>query len=193
MTRRRVRPNPRRELVTLKALRKFLIENSGRIKPRRMTAERVEMQKRADEVLLGFRAARRAAAVAGVTGENGSWLRTVRQAVGIPVDALARRLEVTKHEIFRLEMAERSGRIVLATLKRAAEAMGCEVVYALAPREGSLADLAAAERAEQERAREEVKKLEAERVAGIEERIDWRKTMGRVIRQMFRKQGIRVR
>ncbi len=193
MTRRMARPDPERDLKTLGAVRKFLIENSGRIKPRRMTAERAAMQRRVDEVLLAFRTARRAAVAAGMTGENESWLRMVRQAVGVPVDSVARRLGVTKHEVFRLEMAERSGRIVLATLKRAAEAMGCEVVYALVPREGSLADLAAAERAEQERAREKIKELEAQRVRDIEERIDWRKAVRRMIRHEFRKEGIRVR
>lgn len=109
------------------------------------------------------------------------------------MDSVARRLGVTKHEVFRLEMAERSGRIVLATLKRTAEAMECEVVYALVPRKGSLADLAAAERAEQERAREKIKELEEERVRDIEERIGWRKSLRRMIRHEFRKEGIRVR
>lgn len=193
MTRKRVGEDATQDFRLLGKVRRFLIENSGRMKPRRRTAERMEMQKRADEVLLAFRTARRAATVAGMMGENGSWLRMVRQAVGVPVDSVARRLGVTKHEVFRLETAERSGRIVLATLKRTAEAMGCEVVYALVPRKGSLADLAAAERAEQEREREKIKELEEKRVGDIEERIGWRKSLRRMIRHEFRKEGIRVR
>lgn len=193
MTRKRAFNDPVKDQQILRALRKELIANTGRIKPRRMTAARTEMQRRLDEVLLGFRAARRAAAVAGMMGENRGWLRAVRQAVGVPVEVLARRLGVTRDDIFRMEKAEWGGRILLDTLTRAATAMGCEVVYALAPREGSLADLAAAERAEQERVREEIRALEAERVKKIERRIGWKKAIRRSIRKEFRKQGIRVR
>ncbi len=91
-----------------------------------------------------------------------SWLRAVRQATGVPVYVMADRLGVTKHEIFRLEKSEGESRIVLANLRRAAEALGCELVYALVPQKGTLADLAAMERAAQEEARATVR-TEAER------------------------------
>jgi len=53
-------------------------------------------------------------------------------------------------------------------------------------------NLKTAERAEQERAREKMKELE-ERECDIEERSDWRKTVRRMIRREFRKEGMRVR
>lgn len=78
------------------------------------------------------------------------WMRAVRQAIGVPVVELARRMGVKKSQIFRLEESERDGRVRMATLRRAAEAMGCELVYALVPREGKLASMAAEQRAEME-------------------------------------------
>lgn len=194
MTRRKYDPESNAELVALKKMRKFLIEHAGRVKARRVSPERAEMRKRADEALLAFRVARQAANdFSAACGVNGSWLRMVRQATGVPVEAMAQRLGVGKYEIFRLEKAERESRIVLATLRKAAAALGCEVVYALAPREGSLEDLAALERAERERARAEAKKLQAEKVKAIEKQIGWRASVRRMIRREFRKKGIRVR
>lgn len=185
----------RAEVAALKARRKFLMENLGRVKARRISPERVEMRKRLDETLLAFRVARRSVAEAGVEqgAGSGSWLRMVRQATGVPVDVLAGRLGVCKYEIFRLEKAERESRIVLATLRKTAEALGCELVYALAPRSGSLEDLADAERRERERARAEAKRLQEEKVKAIEKSIGWRETMRRVIRCELRNNGIRVR
>jgi predicted DNA-binding mobile mystery protein A len=83
------------------------------------------------------------------------WMRAVRQAIGIPVVELARRMGVKKSQIFRLEESEQQGRVRVDTLRRAAEAMGCELVYALVPREGKLASMAAQLRGEEEARREE--------------------------------------
>ncbi len=71
------------------------------------------------------------------------WLRGVRQAVGLPVAEMARRMKVGESEIFRLEVAEVEDSITLRKLRAAAEALGCEVVYAVVPMTGTLEDLAA--------------------------------------------------
>ncbi len=92
-------------------------------------------------MLLAFRAARIAA------GERRGWLRAVRQVVGIPVKEVARRLGVCRWEVFRLEKSESESRIMLGTLRRAAEALDCDLVYALTPRQGTLEELAAEQRA----------------------------------------------
>jgi hypothetical protein len=81
----------------------------------------------------------------------------------MPAYVLAKRLGVTKHEIFRLEISEQTSRIVMANLKRAAEALGCELVYALVPREGSMEDLAATERTARETARTAAKEQQKDR------------------------------
>lgn len=103
-----------------------------------------------DEAGMALKVARRAAA--GVEGggqgsgpRNGEgWLRTVRRAVGIPVAEAAGRIGVVESALFRMEYAEGRGAIELQTLRRAAEALGCELVYGLAAKEGTLAGMAAA-------------------------------------------------
>jgi len=57
----------------------------------------------------------------------------------MPSTHLAQRLGVTIPTATRLEVSEAEDRITLATLRRAAEALGCELQYALVPKQ-SLTD-----------------------------------------------------
>jgi len=61
------------------------------------------------------------------------WLRAVRDALGMTTAQLARRIGVSQPRIVVLEQSEVSGSITLSTLQRAAEALGCRLVYALVP------------------------------------------------------------
>jgi predicted DNA-binding mobile mystery protein A len=61
------------------------------------------------------------------------WLRAVRDALGMTTAQLARRIGVTQPRIIELEKAEISGTVTLHSLQRAAEALGCQVIYALVP------------------------------------------------------------
>ena len=61
------------------------------------------------------------------------WLRAVRDALGMTTAQLARRIGVTQPRIIELEKAEISGAVTLHSLQRAAEALGCQVIYALVP------------------------------------------------------------
>jgi predicted DNA-binding mobile mystery protein A len=49
-------------------------------------------------------------------------------------EQLGERMGITQPSVNRLEVSEAEGTIQLNTLRRAAEALGCEVVYALVPR-----------------------------------------------------------
>ena len=178
------------KVATLKTLRNYLIKKSGSVRARRFTSQDTELCSRLDETLLGFRAARLAMPEEVL---KGGWLRAVRKATGIPVHVLQKRLGVTKYEIFRLEKAERTSRIGLANLRRAAEALGCELVYALAPREGSLEDLVAAETAAREAARTMARELGQKQETVIEEWIDLEGAMRRKLRRELRDCGLRVR
>ena len=75
--------------------------------------------------------------------QSWGWLRGVRQAVGLPVAEMARRMKVGESEVFRLEVAEVEDSITLKKLRAGAEALGCELVYAVVPLAGTLEDLAA--------------------------------------------------
>jgi transcriptional regulator with XRE-family HTH domain len=183
----------RSELTTLKSLRRYLVKNGEHVKARRFSPVNAELRGRLDETVLAFRVARKTALEGKTPEDTGSWLRAVRQAAGIPVYVMAERLGVTKHEIFRLEKAEQESRIVLANLRRGAIALGCELVYALVPREGSLEDLAAAEKADREAACTMAAAEEEKKVKRVEEFIDWRGAVRRRMRKDLRKMGLRVR
>jgi predicted DNA-binding mobile mystery protein A len=62
------------------------------------------------------------------------WVRAVRQALGMSAADLAQRMGVTSGAVLDLERAEVVGGVTLDRLGRAAEAMDCELVYALVPR-----------------------------------------------------------
>src|SRR6266852_761063 len=61
------------------------------------------------------------------------WLRAVRDALGMTMAQFARRLGVSQPRIIELEQSEVGGSVTLNTLQRAAEALGCRLVYALVP------------------------------------------------------------
>lgn len=142
-----------------------------------------KMLSRLDEALLGFRAARKA----GQEAEG--WLRAVRRAVGVPVEEVARRLGVSRREVYRIETSEKESRIMPGTLRHAAKALDCELVYAVTPRQGTLGDLAEI----QEEAREERrKKVEGKRAKELEA-MGWRAAFLKSLRSVLRKAGSRVR
>ncbi len=61
------------------------------------------------------------------------WVKAVREALGLTTAQLAQRLNVRQPSVVALEQSEEKGTIELATLRRAAEALNCRVVYALVP------------------------------------------------------------
>lgn len=63
------------------------------------------------------------------------WIRAIRDALGMTAEQLADRMHITQPSVQRLEISEAEDTIQLKTLKRAAEALGCELVYALVPRQ----------------------------------------------------------
>jgi predicted DNA-binding mobile mystery protein A len=67
------------------------------------------------------------------------WIKAIREGLGMAATHLAARLGVTTSTVTRLETSEADDTISLATLRRAAEALGCELHYALVPKQ-SLAD-----------------------------------------------------
>jgi predicted DNA-binding mobile mystery protein A len=67
------------------------------------------------------------------------WVKAIRESLGMAAAHLAARLGVTTSTVTRLETSEADDTISLGTLRRAAEALGCELRYALIPKQ-SLAD-----------------------------------------------------
>jgi predicted DNA-binding mobile mystery protein A len=61
------------------------------------------------------------------------WIRAIRDALGMSAAQLAKRLGVSQPTVTAMEQGEVERSITLATLDRAAQALGCRVVYALIP------------------------------------------------------------
>jgi predicted DNA-binding mobile mystery protein A len=78
---------------------------------------------------------------ADVPAPAGGWLRAIRLATGMPANYAARKLKVTRQGFAELEQREAAGTITLKSLQRAADALNCQLVYALVPRTGSLGKL----------------------------------------------------
>lgn len=66
---------------------------------------------------------------------SSGWLKAIREVLGMPAAQLAKRLDVVASTVSRLETSEADDTISLATLRRAAEALGCELRYALVPKQ----------------------------------------------------------
>lgn len=62
------------------------------------------------------------------------WIRAIRDALGMSGRQLGRRMGVSKMWVADMERLEASGATSLKTLRRAAEAMDCVLVYALVPK-----------------------------------------------------------
>lgn len=73
------------------------------------------------------------------------WLRAVRDALDMSGVQFAKRLAIRPQSVDALESSEANGAIQLKTLRRAAEALDCTLVYALVPNtslEGAVRDRA---------------------------------------------------
>ena len=85
--------------------------------------------KQLDKTLAGMRSA------LAVQPPARGWLRAIRDALGMSGPQLAKRMRMTKQGVADLEKKEVSGSISLNTLRKAAEAMDCVLVYAVVPRD----------------------------------------------------------
>jgi len=66
------------------------------------------------------------------------WVRSIRGALGMSVRQLAERIGISQQALSQLEGKEVNDSVTVKTLRKAAEAMDCKLVYALVPNEGSL-------------------------------------------------------
>jgi len=69
------------------------------------------------------------------------WIASVREALGITLGQIGKKIGSSRQAVQQLEKAEATDRITPGTLRRAAEAMGCELVYALVPKSSPFAEL----------------------------------------------------
>jgi predicted DNA-binding mobile mystery protein A len=68
---------------------------------------------------------------------SGGWLRAVRQAMGFTQAKIAEKAGVKRQSYAQFETAEENGSVSIASLRRAAASMDCDLVYFLVPRESA--------------------------------------------------------
>jgi predicted DNA-binding mobile mystery protein A len=115
-------------------------------------------------------------AAAAVPRPQKGWIRALREVTGLTLKEVGIRLGGTPAAVASLEKSEADYRITLGKLREAADALGCELVYALVPREGTLQKLIEnrerARAAENVRAVEHTMALEDQAVGKVEEKIE---------------------
>ena len=105
------------------------------------------------------------------------WLRAVREATGLTMQEMAERLGHKSRALAAyLEKSEAEYTISLGNLRQAAEALGCQLVYAIVPKNGSFEELveqrARAKAIENVQAVEHTMSLEDQAVGGTDEKIE---------------------
>jgi predicted DNA-binding mobile mystery protein A len=88
---------------------------------------------------------------------SGGWIASIRDALGLTLAEVGQHLHAPRQTVQKFERAEATDRITLRTLRRVADAMGCDLIYALVPKSGSFAELA--EHPTRERASRDVKSV----------------------------------
>lgn len=84
-------------------------------------------RRRLDERLSAFKPRNRFAV------PSRGWIRAIRDALGMSANQLGIRLGMKPQSVANLEKSETHGTIQLKTLRKAAEALDCTLVYALVP------------------------------------------------------------
>ncbi len=64
---------------------------------------------------------------------RGGWTKTIRKALGMSSEALGKRVGITQPAVSQLEASEEAESISLASLRKLAQGLQCELVYALVP------------------------------------------------------------
>ena len=64
-----------------------------------------------------------------------SWVRYIRDGLGMTLEQLSRRTELSTSTLGQLEKNESMGKVTLGSLKKIGEAMNCQLIYALVPNE----------------------------------------------------------
>lgn len=66
------------------------------------------------------------------------WIYSIRKAIKLPSVFLAKTLSFSQSRISQIEKQEIEGTLTLNTISAVADALNCEFVYALVPKDGSL-------------------------------------------------------
>jgi predicted DNA-binding mobile mystery protein A len=66
------------------------------------------------------------------------WIKTIRSALGMTLQQLGNRLNISKQGVLDIENREKEGAITIKALREVAKAMDMQLVYGFVPNDGSL-------------------------------------------------------
>lgn len=69
----------------------------------------------------------------GVSIPKEGWITTMRKSLNMSADQLAKRLGVTRAQVYQTEKAEQRGGVTLKKMDQVAKAMGVQFVWAIVP------------------------------------------------------------
>ncbi|MFN5867280.1 MAG: mobile mystery protein A [Candidatus Kapaibacterium sp.] len=78
------------------------------------------------------------ASLAEVAMPPTGWIKAIRTALGMSMQQLASRLNITKQGVMDIERREKDGSITIKSLRNIAQAMDMRLVYGFVPNDGSL-------------------------------------------------------
>jgi predicted DNA-binding mobile mystery protein A len=68
------------------------------------------------------------------------WIKAIRTAIGMSMQQLGNKLNVSKQGVMDIEKREKDGSITIKSLREIARAMDLQLVYGFVPNDGSLHD-----------------------------------------------------
>lgn len=73
-----------------------------------------------------------------VLAPRSGWIKAIRESFGMTSQQLAERMGIQQSGVILLEQREVDKKVSLETMERAAQALGCKLIYALVPQSESL-------------------------------------------------------
>lgn len=119
------------------------------------------------------------------------WIKAIREALGMTTRQLAGRIGVAQSRAVDIEKAEITGSITLDSLRRAARALDCELVYALIPQQ-SLATMVEDRAASMARKRIKTARHTMELEDQGMDETDEQEQLKRLARQLVEKSGSKL-
>lgn len=81
------------------------------------------------------------ASLKNVAIPSNGWIKAIRNAIGMSMQQLGNKLNITKQSVLGIEKREKEGSITIKSLREIARVMDMQVVYGFVPNDGSLNDL----------------------------------------------------
>jgi predicted DNA-binding mobile mystery protein A len=73
-----------------------------------------------------------------ISAFSDGWIKTIRTSLGMTMQQLGNKLNVSKQNILEIERRELEGNITLKSLRELGNAMDMQLIYGFAPKDGSI-------------------------------------------------------